>query len=199
VLQTDPEEKLTDPRQLELIHDLAANYSDRQGLRIVPIGLAVLCQALPLPDQLLGFDPHFALLVAGVLGYLTIGRLYARRYGSVEELPYPGPSPTLQVTLALLLLLMTMMLDIVTRPPVFLSGLLIALWIGLVGWPARLVRAQYLVIGVLLGLTSFLPLFGVRDGTMPLLYGVLFGVSLVVSGIADHILFTRLLREPAHE
>ncbi|HEX8171109.1 MAG TPA: hypothetical protein VF824_11270 [Thermoanaerobaculia bacterium] len=191
---------MTDSRRLELLHDLTANYSDRQGLRIVPVGLAIVAQALPwgtIRYGGLGIGQY--LLIAAVIAYSAIGRLYARRFGSVEELPYPGAPLLLQSILVLLLLLAAMAVDIIAEPPLFVSGLLIAFWIALSAWPARAVRAQYLGIALLLALVSLLPAAGLARESVARIYGIAFGTALVVSGIADHILFTRLLQEPAHE
>jgi hypothetical protein len=190
---------MTDNRRLELVHDLTANYSDRQGLRVVPIGLAVLAQALPMSWRFLDIDAHLLCLIAGLIGYGLIGRLYARRFGAVDELPYPGPPVALQAILVLVLFVIAMSVDIIARPPLFTSGLLIAFWITVVAWPARSVRAQYLAVGILLGLISLLPLAGISHDTAALAYGIAFGAALVVAGIADHVLFTRLMSEPAHD
>jgi hypothetical protein len=190
---------MTDARRLELVHDLTANYSDRQGLRVVPIGLAVLAQAVPMSWSLFGLDAHAVCFIAGVIGYGLIGRLYARRFGAVDELPYPGPPVALQALLVFLLFAVAMTVDLVARPPLFASGLLIAFWISAVAWPARLVRAQYLAVGILLGVISLLPLAGIPQNTVALAYGIAFGAALVVAGIADHVLFTRLMSQPAHD
>ena len=166
----------------------------------MPIGLAVLAQALPQPAwELGGLELKHYLLIAAVCGYSIIGSFYARRFGKVEELPYPGASVGLQMILVLVILALAITADVVAEPPVFVSGLLIAFWIAVIVWPARSVRAQYLGIAILLMLVSLLPVTGISRERVGLIYGLVFGSALVISGIVDHVLFTRLLREPAHD
>ena len=54
---------------LDDIRDLAANYSDRQGLRIVPMGIALMAQAFPIPSFVFGIDTMLLALAFGLGGY----------------------------------------------------------------------------------------------------------------------------------
>ncbi|HYS53014.1 MAG TPA: hypothetical protein VER58_04515 [Thermoanaerobaculia bacterium] len=77
----------TDSLPLRDIHDLTTNYSDRQGLRIVPIGLALVMQTLPqVPTSLFGIDIMLIAMAIGLGGYFAIGKYYRRRFGTVEEI-----------------------------------------------------------------------------------------------------------------
>src|SRR6266852_757764 len=75
-----------DAVSLHDIHDLTTNYSDRQGLRIVPMGLALMVQTIPqVPTSLFGIDIILIALAIGLGGYFAIGKYYRRRFGTVEE------------------------------------------------------------------------------------------------------------------
>ena len=53
--------------------------------------------------------------------------------------------------------------------------------------------AQYAIIGPVLALASLLPLAGVPHARVAHIYAGIFGASLVIAGIADHIRFRQLL------
>jgi hypothetical protein len=188
---------------LEDIRDLAANYSDRQGLRIVPMGLAIMIQGFPkaLPETIFGLDSQLVALAIGFLGYWLIGRYYEHRFGRVEEIPTPGVPIAGHIVLLVLGFMATMMIDALKRPPVFVSGLLIAVWLVITAWPSRRIRGEYLAIGVVLALLSLMQLAGVSQGAVARACGVWFGVGLVVAGIRDHLSFTRFfpVTEALHE
>jgi hypothetical protein len=178
---------------LDDIRDLAANYSDRQGLRIVPMALALMAQAFPIPSFIFGIDTMLLALAIGLGGYYLIGRYYEWRFGKVEELPYEGTSYLIQILLVLLCIPVAIGLDLVAHPPIFVSGLLIALWLIVTAWPSRRIRGEYLSIGFVLALFSFSPLVGITMPTVGRAYGFWFGFMLLIAAARDHVSFTRLL------
>lgn len=187
----------TTPYELLEIRDLAENYSDRQGLRVVPMAVAVLLQALPAPWR---GDWQLLAMVAGIAGYPLVGRYYRARFGHVDEHPHPGPAFPAQAALTILLLFMVMAFDAIVNPPLFVSGLAVALWLIHAAWPSRTIRAHYLVLGIALAVLSFAPLAGVTHRATAVSYGIVFGVALLVNGIVEHVRFVRLLRgRGAHE
>ena len=182
--------------ELLQIRDLAANYSDRQGLRVVPMALAILLQAVPMDE---GGLIHLALLIAGVIGYRWVGTYYRRRFGHVQEIPNDSLPAALQVVLFPMLLLPLMIFDLLVGRPVFASGILVAVWLILASWPARAIRVPYAAVGVALILVAFAPLLGVSTESTAKTYGLVFGAAMVVTGIADHLRFIRLMKRPREE
>jgi hypothetical protein len=182
---------------LSEIQDLAANYSDRQGLRVIPMALAVIAQAFPLPARLLGVDSMLVCLAVGIGGYFLVGRYYRRRFGTVEELPYEGMSFLAQILLAMVLLPIAFVIDVLGHPPVFVSGLAIAAWLFATAWPARRIRGDYLSLGWVLALFALSPLVGMSMTETARAYGTWFGAMLLVAGIRDHLAFSRVFRKAA--
>lgn len=182
--------------ELLQIRDLAANYSDRQGLRVVPMAVALLLQALPMDEMGL---VHLLLLIAGVIGYPLVGRYYRRRFGHVEEQPDPAPSAPLQATLFALLLFPVMTFDLMVTPPVFVSGVVVAVWLVVAAWPARAIRVQYGAVGIALVLVAFAPLLDVSQQSTARTYGLVFGAAMLLTGLLDHLRFTRLMKRPQED
>jgi len=185
---------------LEQIHDLAANYSDRQGLRIIPMAVAMMALAFPreLPASILGIDTQLGALAIGFAGYWLIGRYYERRFGKVEEIPYEGFPIAGQILLVVIGFFVSVAIDIVARPPVFVSGLVVAAWLIVTSWPSRRIRGEYQSIGTLLILVSLAPLVGVPQATVAKTYCFWFGFGLLLAGVRDHISFVRSLPALRH-
>jgi hypothetical protein len=180
---------------LDQIRDLAANYSDRQGLRIVPIALMLMAQTLPsyrTPPALFGIDTILLTLIVGLGGYFLIGRYYTRRFGRVEEMPYEGVPIAGQILLVVLCFFVSVAIDLGMTPPVFVSGLLIAGWLIVTAWPSRHIRGQYLSMGILLAIISWAPLVGQKQPDVAASYAFVFGTMLLLAGVRDHMQFVRL-------
>jgi len=184
-----------DTQRLEQIHDLAANYSDRQGLRIVPMALVILSQSSPLlfHAHIRGVEVLPLLIVAGIVSYFLIGKTYERRFGRIEELPALSIWLSAQVLLFLLLLPCAMALDFLSNPPVFVSGLLLSAWIAVNAWPARTLRKSYLTGCLLLALTCLFPMTGMPRDQVAQEFGIMFGSLFLVAGVTDHIRLVKLL------
>lgn len=188
---------------LDQIRDLAANYSDRQGLRIVPMALMILIQSFPrplrVPSEAYALAMPLTLLV-GLGGYALIGRYYERKFGRVEELPYEGVPVALQIALVVLGFFVSIGIDMLVRPPVFVSGLLVAAWLIATSWSSRRIRGYYAAAGIVLALVSLLPLIGQTQASVASMYGFVFGVSLLLAGVRDHAQFVgQFPRETAVE
>ncbi len=187
-----------DTRRLEQIHDLAANYSDRQGLRIVPMALVILSQSSPLMfhAHIRGVEVLPLLIVAGIVSYFLIGKTYERRFGRIEELSAPSIWLSAQVLLFLLLLPCAIALDFLSNPPVFVSGLLLSVWIAANAWPARTLRKSYLTFCLLLALICLFPMTGMPRDRVAQEFGIMFGSFFLVAGVTDHIRLVKLLSAP---
>jgi hypothetical protein len=194
--------KPIDTRPLSQIQELTANYSDRQGLRVIPIALAVMVQAFPrYPAKILGVDSMLVALAAGFIGYWLIGLYYRRRFGSVEELPYEGMALPLQLGVVFIGFIVSITIDLTLHPRVFLSGLVIAAWLTITAWPSRRLRREYSAIGFVLALVSLAPLAGVAQVDVGRAYGFWFGVMLLIAGLRDHFAFVSVFppMERQHE
>jgi len=184
--------------RLEQIHDLAANYSDRQGLRIVPMALVILSQSSPLilNAHIRGIEVLPLLLAAGILSYFLIGKAYERRFGRIEELPASSLSLLAQLLLFPPLLCAAMAVDITLNPPVFVSGLLLCVWIAANAWPARTLRKSYLTFCLLLALICLFPMTGMPRDRVAQEFGIGFGSFFLAAGVTDHIRLVKLLSAP---
>jgi hypothetical protein len=182
-------------RSLEEIYDLAANYSDRQGLRIVPLAILVFLQSLPRPTTLERVAALARMLplplLVGLCGYVLIGRYYERRFGKVEQMPHGGMPVALQIVLMVVCVLVTIGIDVMVHPPIFVSGVLVAAWLIATSWSSRRIRGFYVATGAVLALISLLPLAGQSLQQVGSIYGMTFGLSLLIAGLNDHRQFVR--------
>jgi hypothetical protein len=192
-----------DTLSLSQIQELTGNYSDRQGLRVIPMALAVMVQAFPrwYPAKILGVDSMLVALAAGFVGYWLIGLYYRRRFGSVEELPYEGTPLATQLGIVFIAFIVSITIDLALHPRVFLSGLVIAAWLAIAAWPSRRLRREYSSIAFVLALLSLAPLAGVPLAAVGRGYGFSFGVMLLIAGLRDHFAFVSVFppMERQHE
>src|SRR5207253_3574692 len=181
------------------IHEFAANYSDRQGLRILPMALALMIQAFP---RFFRIDTMLPAVAIGLAGYFLIGRYYEHRFGKVEALPDEGDEGVwfrVQMLLALICFPIGLVIDVGAHPRIFISGLLIAVWLIITAWPSRRIRGEYLSMGFVLVAFSFLPLAGAAMRDVGTGYGFWFGFMLSIAALRDHISFVRFFPALEHQ
>ena len=181
------------------IHEFAANYSDRQGLRILPMALALMIQAFP---RFFRIDTMLPAVAIGLAGYFLIGRYYEYRFGKVEALPDEGDEGVwfrVQMLLALLCFPIGLAIDVGAHPRIFISGLLIAVWLIISAWPSRRIRGEYLSMAFVLVAFSFSPLLGVAMQDVGTGYGFWFGFMLLIAALRDHISFVRFFPALEHQ
>jgi hypothetical protein len=186
----------SDSLPLEQIRDLSANYSDRQGLRVVPMALFLMAQSVPppydMPSSMFGIDTILLTVIIGLGGYFLVGRYYEQRFGKVEALPDDGSSALVLIGLLVIMFPLTLLVDMLLRPPVFVSGLAIAGLLIATAWPSRHVRGRYMEAAAVLALVSLMPLTGTTLIEVGRMFGFLFGFLLLMAGVRDHIEFARL-------
>jgi hypothetical protein len=168
-----------------------------QGLRQAPLAIFVAGIALKRAG-LLGLGEinliafGIPLLLTMILLWVGIGRLYARTYGLVQPEAEKGPKAITALLLVILYALF-LLVELGGRSslPVSLSGIFVGfLYIGL---GRRSQRAYRIVFGALLVAEGLLPLpLGkpITDtlfGTLGALYGLTFGVGLLVISLIDHV------------
>jgi len=180
-------------KQLRRIESVTANYFFWQGLRWVPLGVALLLAILIRAAQ-----PVITVLLMAVALALSgaAGRYYQRTFGNVRAIPgrhvrrdrwkwffvYP---------------LMAASLIIDGRMPsaFFVTGPV---------WGAAIVaywnstgrgRLHYLVIAAIVAASGFAPALGMIEPGKPMLnaFFVLLGVVYVIGGVLDHYELVRIL------
>jgi hypothetical protein len=204
-------------QELDRIRYLSRNFTALQGLRSVPVGIALILNAWlyryysPAGGNATAFGCGACLLVLGALYFLhrRIAAYYDRRLGRVE--PRPGPwSGWWGVLAAYLVFCALSWVEMRLEPPLSVGSLALAAGFGFAwwrAWQARRagapgLRRHYAVIAAgFLGL-SLLPLLA-RPSSLDLrgpfrYYSILqtaAGVALLAAGALDHRELVRHLRE----
>jgi hypothetical protein len=193
---------------LRLLRDVTANFFFWQGLRWVPMGVALIVlaiaqsPALPLPEGARDLITAATMLVALWLSTTVAGAYYARTFGNVRVIPgLHARRDTMKWLVVYPLMFGAMIVDATLRPPVFVSGLVFAAGIVAYRHSTGGGRVHYLFAAAILALVGLLPLTGALP-TGKELFGPflgLLGAIYVVSGFLDHRELTRILRPPAPE
>lgn len=190
---------MDDAKRLERIHHLTANYFFWQGLRFVPMGIALLLFAFVIQWPAPVFVRKVVIvltLVAGLVLSSMLGRYYKRSFGSVQGIP--GQHARRDVVKWLIvypLLFLSLAIDGLWKGPVFVTGPIwgaatLAYW-----WSTGRGRLHYIPVALVLSATAFLPTLGVVPRGAPMLnlfIGLLGGVY-IVAGLLDHFELVRLL------
>ncbi len=185
-------------------------YPHLQGLRQVPLALFIAGIALKRAGIVGSVEINLItfgvpLLFAMILLWYGIGKYYERRFGFVEPRAEKGRKA---LTALFLVLVFAGFLAIEFNGyggqfflPVSLSGIFLGFLYFSTGRSTR--RLYYVVFGALLILEGLLPLpLGktVLDpvyGTLGILYGLTFGLGLLVISLIDHIRLVRAFRASA--
>jgi len=179
----------------ERLEFLTLNFSVLQGLRIVPLGALLVGWKLIEPVWVksnLRDTAQLVLAAAAVAAFFLIGRYYENRFGRVRSRRNAA-----WAALFLLALLASAGLDDFTNPPISWSALLLAFFFagGVAASQGR--RWHLLVPTAAFIFLSVLPAAGavsaaaVNDRLAP----ITFGCALVFTGVLDHFLLIRTLRE----
>lgn len=178
---------------LQQIRYVTQNYSNLQGLRLIPIGLWFLIAGLVPPGCTIA-----TLVIALVMTWL-IGVYYSRQFGRVRPTTSPSWKSYLVALLALAVVIAAWTADTYLKPPIDVLGLTIALGLFLV-WlqPTYRPRLHYLAVAILVAGVSLLRLLRLSPDhpiSYPMLAGSL-GILLVllVGGLFDHLLLVRAFK-----
>jgi hypothetical protein len=193
------------------IRFIATNYTNLQGLRIVPLGALLVLVCLwanglhgPARDFLL---PGSEVVVAGFLT-IAIDRYYLRTFGRVQRTIESRRLEWLVCAAGGGLALAAFILDVSNDFPLSLLGLVFSL-----GLLADYIRTTWLVKGrfllyyplgaVLMAVLSLLPLLGLPDWWLAVgirdqlvAIAVAIGVFTIIAGVWGHIFLVRTL--PTH-
>jgi len=185
---------------LDRINAVTANFFFWQGLRWVPLGIALLVvtwsysAGSPLPRSW-----ESPLLIATFAATLAasgmIGRWYARSFGRVRGIPGQHARRTRTKWLVVYpALLVALLVDGIAKPPVLCSGIAFAAAIEAYRRSTGGGRAHYVIASIAFAALTFAPTLGLTlpgPAALNLLIAVL-GATYTIGGILDHRELTRL-------
>jgi len=183
------------------IHDITANFFFWQGLRWVPVGIALLVVAWSFapriggPEWLQDWLPAAALLAA-VPASTAIGQWYAKAYGRVRAIPGMHTRRSrLKWFVVYPLLLATLVVDTHFKLTVLTSTLAFAAAIEAYRRSTGGGRRHYLVASLAFLASSVAPVLGlVTPGAEAVdMVVALLGATYVVGGVLDHLELRRAL------
>jgi hypothetical protein len=194
-------------RDLRMVRDVTANFFFWQGLRWVPLGVALI--VLALASTVGARDAAWApwvmrgtLALALWLSTTVAGRYYRRTFGAVRALPGLHTRRTAIKWLVVYPAMVgAMILDGTLELPVFLSGFAFAAGIVAYRHSTGGGRAHYLAAAGALAVIALLPLTGLVPTGRALFspFIGLLGAIYVVGGVLDHHELVRILRPVARQ
>jgi|SRR5215212_6581846 len=184
-----------DQHRLQTIESVTANFFFWQGLRWVPLGLAMLVWAV-VPLGKARVDVVMLAMGAAMLVSIRIGRYYSRTYGRVRTIAErTGRRERWKWFFVYPVMLLSMVADMLWKPPLLTSGPVWAVAILLYWNSTGRGRLHYLVIAGIVAATVALPLAGVPPGKTAInLFFAVIGAAYVAGGLLDHFELTRILR-----
>lgn len=193
-MQTAPSESgagLSSAAELRRLRDVTGNYSQLQGLRLIPVGLVFVANALFWRGSM---EPRvFALtFAAALLLYAWIGQYYKRAFGRVRRLMRHHARDGLAVALFVVLVFAGAWAERRYNLPFSSSGLAVAGLFLYLYFSSGSRRRHYLWVAAGFALLSFLPLLGVISsgdffGRGTILGNLALGVAYILVGIFDHL------------
>ena len=179
---------------LEQVRAITANFFFWQGLRWVPLGLAVIIAALDLLDPgLFGLPGKVVSLVALVVALwistTVLGGYYRRHFGRVRMDPeLHARRESIKWMIVYPAMLVSMIVDMKLALPMLITGVVWGASIEAYRRSTGGGRNHYVIAAVAFGVAGVLPLFGLLPSGkagVNLLVGLL-GAIYVVGGILDH-------------
>jgi hypothetical protein len=180
---------------LRRLHAVTDNFFFWQGLRWVPIGVALMVVSIammpgvPLAKPIRPWVGVPFMLVAFWLSTSVLGRYYARHFGRVRmDLSRHKTRTSVKWLVAYPAMLAAMVVDARWKPPVLLSAIAFALAIEAYRESTGGGRTHYIFAAFTLGAFALLPALGVISTGLTALAGVLAltGAIYVVGGLLDH-------------
>ena len=187
---------------LRRVHAVTDNFFFWQGLRWIPIGVALMVfsvamlPGVPIPKPIRPWVGVPFMLVALWLSTSVLGRYYAAHFGRVSmDLTRHKTRTSVKWFVIYPAMLAAMVVDAKWKLPVLASALVFALAIEAYRESTGGGRLHYIVAAVLLVAYSLFPLLGVIAPGINALAGVigLTGAIYVVGGLLDHREMVRVL------
>jgi hypothetical protein len=191
---------LRETAPLDRINAVTANFFFWQGLRWVPLGVALLVVAWshgpssPVPKS---WESSLAIAAMGLAfaASAMVGRWYARSFGRVRGIPGQHARRTRTKWLVVYpALLIALVVDAVAKPPVLVSGIAFAAAIEAYRRSTGAGRAHYIIASIVFAALTFAPTLDLATpgaGAINLLIAVL-GATYTIGGLLDHHELTRL-------
>jgi hypothetical protein len=190
---------------LHEVRAVTANYFFWQGLRWVPMGVALCVMAAALsgdwvPRVFRDWGLWPLLLVALWLSTSVLGRYYRRTFGDVRaDSAQHARRTSIKWLVIYPAMMISMIADMKLTLPLLISGIVWGASIELYRRSTGGGRLHYAVAAILFAIGGLLPLAGVgltgKDG-MTLLIGAV-GVLYIIGGVLDHRALVRILKAPA--
>jgi hypothetical protein len=189
-----------EPAALDRINAVTANFFFWQGLRWVPLGVALLVvswshgPSSPVPKS--WESPLLiATMAVALAASAVIGRWYARSFGRVRGIPGQHARRTRTKWLVVYpALLVALLVDGIAKPSVLVSGITLAAAIEAYRRSTGGGRAHYIIASIAFAALTFAPTLGLTTpgaGAVNLLIGVL-GATYTIGGLLDHRELTRV-------
>jgi len=183
-----------DATALDRINAVTANFFFWQGLRWVPVGIALLVVAWgngpssPVPKSW-----ESTLLIVAMIAALAVsaavGRWYARSFGRVRGIPGQHARRTRTKWLIVYpALVIALLVDAIAKPPVLVSGIAFAAAIEAYRRSTGGGRAHYIIASIAFAALTFAPTLGLATrgaGAINLLIAML-GATYTIGGLLDH-------------
>jgi hypothetical protein len=188
--------------RLREIHAVTDNFFFWQGLRWIPLGVALLTYSAMRSADLpvaRGVPEWIALTLLGIALWLStsvLGRYYVRHFGRVRgDASRHVVRTSVKWLVVYPAIVVAMLVDTEFRPPLVLSGLAFAIAIEAYRQSTGGGRWHYSAFAIGLVAFSILPLFGAlptgKQGLTPLI-GIV-GLIYIVGGVLDHRALVRIL------
>ena len=186
------------PALLHEIRQVTRHFEDFQGLKALPFGLLLLGYTAGAAGWWTVLQPMRASAVDVLIwvmvgaGYVALARYYRHRFGRVRASDGVRLGGVLGFCVFLLLLSGLGTLQLRYEWPLHTGGLVFA---GLFLWAYRQapLRRHHLVLALLIGALTCLPLLGVPMHTTRTAVWMTMGLALIIGGILDHWLLVRTL------
>jgi hypothetical protein len=212
-------------QDLERIRYVTRNYERLQGLKLLPIWMALLASTLfqealrlifpqGMDNPYRTFAATFAyaffllLFIAAILLYIWFEDYYARKFGRVGRGPSARRDRFKVLAFVVLVIVVVVVSFFAARADAFGRSPLLVGWLALgagwiiAGWPHRRFQMHYIVVGLLLLGLSFSLLLGFLriDTTQESnLFTAVLSASCIVNSICDHLLLVRTMKHLPEE
>jgi len=185
---------LRETAALDRINAITANFFFWQGLRWIPVGVALLVVAWTYgPSSPVPKSWESPLLIVAMIAAFAvssvIGRWYARSFGRVRGIPGQHARRTRTKWLVVYpALLVALLIDGIVKPPVLVSGIAFAAAIEAYRRSTGGGRHHYIMASIAFAALTFAPTLDLATpgvGAVNLLIGVL-GATYTIGGLLDH-------------
>lgn len=186
------------PERIHKVRTVTTFFSYWQGLRLVPVGVFLVVDALFISPLLPEKGPVFPILLAMLAATLLfskilVGGYYRNMYGMVSNPQVNRRLDTITVLIAAPLITASLLLDYYWQGPLFVSGVV---W-GTAAWAYQQatggLRSHWAGFAMALALLVFLPWAGLSFEWMVSILMAAVGVGYIVCGLLDHRELTRIL------